>query len=285
MFFRSLSAVLLSVASVWGADGKVLRVCADPNNLPFSNQHEQGFENRIVALLASDMGVDLRYTWWPERKSLVEDTLGADRCDVLPGAPAGLDGVTLTQPYYTSTYVFVSRPDITPAVTSLNDSQLANLRIGIHIVGDDYAPPARALARRGIVANLHGYSLFGTYGEANPPERLIKAVATGDVDVAIVWGPFAGYFGPREKRPLKISPVLPPSDMGVPFTYSISMAVKQGNSDLRDRLNAALRNSCAAVGKILDEFGVPRPASQSGTSLSGGPSCEPSTVSPYSSLR
>jgi len=282
MCFRFTSLLLLAtVLPSSAADHSVLRVCADPNNLPFSNQQEQGFENHIATLLASSLGARLQYTWWPERRSLVKNTLDAGRCDVLPGAPVGLSGVSLTEPYYSSSYVFVSRESAAPQVTSLNDPQLSKLRIGLHVVSGDYSSPGNALARRGLAANLRGYSLFGLSGEeANPPARLIDAVADGDVDIAVVWGPIAGYFGRREKQRLAVRPVLPAADAGVPFTFSMAFAVRQNDHALRERLNVALRQNCAAVSKLLEEYGVPRPSLPS-----GGTACEPSPASPSAALR
>ncbi len=280
MCSRFLSLVVAALP-LFAAGPATLRVCADPNNLPFSNQQEQGFENRIARLLASAMGVKLEFVWWSARKSLVANTLNEGRCDALMGVPAGFDSAAVTRPYYRSTYVFVSRQDRNLQVTSLGDTRLAKLRIGMHVVGDDYAPPARALARRGIAANITGYSLFGAYGEPNPPARLIEAVTAGDIDLAIVWGPFAGYFAPRQKTSLVITPVSPSSDMGIPFVYEISMGVRQGNDALRAALDDALHRTCADVQSILSEYGVPQaPAGQGKESP-----CDASGHSPAASWR
>jgi ABC-type amino acid transport substrate-binding protein len=132
------------------------------------------------------------------------------------------------------------------------------LRIGIHIVGDDYAPPAVALARRGLAANITGYSLFGTHGEENPPARLVHAVAAGEVDLAIIWGPFAGYFARKETEPLVVHAVSPSMYLGVPFTYDVSVGVRKGDEALRAELDRALERNCAAVQSLLDEYGLPR---------------------------
>jgi hypothetical protein len=154
----------------------VFRVCADPNNLPFSNLHEQGFENKIASLLSSAFEEKLSYTWWVERDNLAKNTLNANRCDLLLGVPVGLEDVATTQPYYKSTYVFVSRKDRHLHLQSLYDSQLAQLRIGVHVLGDSLSPPDEALARQGIRSQVIGYSMFGAHGEPNPPARLIDAV-------------------------------------------------------------------------------------------------------------
>ncbi len=258
MSFRCLSFLLLSMWPCMAGNQRVLRVCADPNNLPFSNEQGQGFENKIAELISSALNEKLEYTWWSERKSFIKNSLDQGRCDAVLGIPSSLDSVAATQPYYRSTYVFVSRQDRNLHITSLGDPELSNLRIGIHLVGDDYAPPAIALARRGITQNITGFSLFVSYGEPNPPRKLIDAVDQGTVDIAIAWGPFAGYFAKSEKAPLDIAPVSPPMYLGVPFTYSISAGVRKGDNALKTELDEALVRESAAIQQILSQFGVPQ---------------------------
>jgi mxaJ protein len=244
----------------WGLlHAATLRVCADPNSLPFSNQRGEGIENRLAQSVAKDLGEKLEFVWWPQRGHFIKKTLQANRCDVVMGLPTGMPGALTTIPYYWSTYVFVQRQSARP-ITSLADERLAKMRIGIHLVGDGYAPPAVALGRRGLAANLRGYSLFGSKGEANPPARLIEAVAHGDVDIAIAWGPLAGYFG--RQAGLEISPVSPSSYLGIPFTYSISAGVREGDTGLRDSLNAVFRKECGTVRSLLAEFSFPLNPSQ-----------------------
>ena len=169
----------------------VLRVCADPNNLPFSNQRGEGFENKIAELLAHDMGERVEYTWWAQRRGFFRNTLKAGACDIVMGLPAGSEMAATTRPYYRSTYVFVSRKDRHLKLASFDDPALKKLKIGIQIIGDDFsnAPPAHALSRRNIVTNIKGYTVYGDYNQPNPPARIVDAVGKGDVDVAIVWGP------------------------------------------------------------------------------------------------
>lgn len=233
MSFLSRSVVFLILSGFTFSHARVLNVCADPNNLPFSNQTGAGFENKLAELVAKDLGVDLQYTWWPQRKSFLKNSLLAGKCDVVLGIPAETESVLATQPYYRSTYVIVERHGIAPPISSLADERLARLRIGVHVVADDYAPPAHALARRGLSANLVAFSLFGPDREPDPPSKIVQAVAAGDVDVAIVWGPFAGYFARSARQPLDISPVTPAMWMGIPFTFEISMAVGQVRRPLR----------------------------------------------------
>lgn len=255
MSLRCLS-VLLAFPLV--AQQTVLRVCADPNNMPYSNEQEQGFENKLAELTAKQLNARLEYTWWSQRKSFVKNSLDAGRCDVLMGIPTLLDSVDATKPYYRSSYVFVSRQDRNLRITSLDDPRFEQWRIGVHVVDDDLAPPAAALARRGITANITAFSLFGSYGEVNPPRKLIDAVANGTLDVAIVWGPFAGYFGKQEPVPLDIVPVSPAMFMAIPFTFDVSAGVRKGNVSLKNQLDSALEAQAPAVREILAEYGVPQ---------------------------
>src|SRR6266536_4436756 len=188
-----------------------LRVCADPNNLPFSNQRGQGFENRIASVIAADLGLTVRYPWWPERPGFVRNILHFGRCDVILGVPASVDVVAPTRPYYRSTYVLVTRRDRGLHIRSLDDSVLHRLRIGLDSGGDDYdnPPPARALARRGLARNVVGYGFYNDDSKPNPRAELIAAVARGDVDLAIAWGPLAAYFARRSPVPLEITPGSP----------------------------------------------------------------------------
>ncbi|HEX4167798.1 MAG TPA: quinoprotein dehydrogenase-associated putative ABC transporter substrate-binding protein [Bryobacteraceae bacterium] len=235
-----------------------LRVCADPNNLPMSNQQGQGFENKLAEVMAKALNDRLAYTWWSQRKSFAVRSLDEGACDLVMGVPNSLPDILETAPYYRSTYVFVSRHDRNLHIASLADPRLVDLRIGIHVTGDDYAPPAYALAHRGITQNVVGFSLFGKYGEPNPPRKLIDAVEQRGIDLAIVWGPFAGYFAQAAKEPLDIQAVMPASFLGMPFTYDISMAVRKGNEKLKTELDRALEAESAAVQRILAEYAVPQ---------------------------
>lgn len=235
-----------------------LRVCSDPNNMPFSNREEQGFENRIAEVVAKALGVPLEYEWRPQRRGFIREGLNAGRCNLVMGEPTGIGMVSTTRPYYRSTYVFLSRRDDDPGIKSLDDPALHELRVGVHLIGNDYTntPPAHALGKRGIHAI--GFSLFGDYARPNPPARLVKAVADGTIDLAVVWGPLAGYFAGKEDVPMVIRPVKPPFDPPAQtFVYSISMAVRSGNYPLRKRLNEVIRNHKAEIDRILAEYHVP----------------------------
>ena len=258
MCFRFLSLLLLAGVCCTAESAGVLRVCADPNNLPFSNQAGQGLENKLSQLVASKMGVTVEYAWWPAGKSLVKNSLDQGKCDVLMGVPSTLDSVAVTRPYYRSSYVFVSRRDRNLQIASLSDPRLSQWRIGINVVGDDYAPPAFALGRQGITKNIVGFSLLGGEGETDPSRKIIDAVDRGDVDVAIVWGPVAGYFAKTSKCPMTIEPVAPAVFLGVPFTFEISMGVRKGDDALRARLDNIIQTDSAEIEQVLSQFGAPR---------------------------
>lgn len=237
-----------------------LRICADPNNLPFSNRNEEGFENDIARLIAEDLGAELSYTWWPQRRGFIRNTLGEDRCDAVMGIPSSTELALATRPYYRSTYVFLSRADRETAITSLDDPVLRELRIGFHLIGDDYnnSPAAAALARRGIIENLAGYSIYGDYSADNPPARLVKAVAEGEVDLAVVWGPIAGYFASLDSVEMELAPVMPQIDLPfVPFVYDISMGVARADTAMKEELEGALQRRRPEIEEILHRYGVP----------------------------
>lgn len=243
------------------APPRELRVCADPNNLPFSNERGEGFENRIAEVLARELDAEVRYTWRAQRRGFIRETLNAGACDVIIGIPADVDMVRTTRPYYRSTYVFVTRRGSGPEVRSLDDPVLRKVRVGIHLIGDDFAnaPPSHSLARRGIVRNVVGYTVYGNYAEPNPPARLIEAVAAGEVHVALAWGPLAGYFARRQPVALQVTPVTPALDLGfLPMTYDIALGVRRKDAPLAAELERALARVQPQLDAILDAYAVPR---------------------------
>jgi mxaJ protein len=257
--FRSVLALLTIVLLASAAQARELRVCADPNNLPFSNERLEGFENKIVELIAKELGADVHYTWWAQRRGFIRNTLKANACDFTAGTVAGLPMLRSTKPYYRSTYVFVTRRDM-PEITSLDDPALRTLKVGVHLIGDDgfNVPPAHALARRGIVTNVRGYSLYGDYSDENPPARLVEAVATGDIDVAIAWGPLGGYFAGLQSPALRVTPVHPAADGPLPMTFAIAMGVRRDDETFRQEIEAVLARKRHDIDAILSEFRVPR---------------------------
>ena len=191
LFVLAMSALPLSVLA---AKPDTLRVCADPNNMPFSNQAEEGFENKLAGMVAKQFGKAVSYTWWAQRRGFIRQTLKAGVCDLVMGIPAGYDLVETTRPYYRSTYVFVSQAARHLQLDAIDDPQLRRLTIGVHLIGADgnNTPPAHALGRQGIVDNVRGFMIYGDYREPDPPARLIEAVENGEIDIAAAWGQLAG---------------------------------------------------------------------------------------------
>jgi len=213
-----------------------LRICADPNNLPFSNRAAQGFENEIAELIAQDLGVALSYTWIPERNSLLRTTLNDGRCDVVLGVTSSDSRMLTTQPYYRATYVFVQRASLTDPIRSLSDPRLGQLRIGIHVIGDE----------------------FNGLDDRRSPHELIQAVADGRIDLAIAWGPLAAYFARISGKPLALTPV--PAGQGAAagqLSYDIAMGVRRNDSALRNALDGALSRRHTEIAAILAQYGVP----------------------------
>jgi mxaJ protein len=239
-------------------DQLVLHIAADPNNLPFSNERLEGFENKIAQLVADDLGARIEYVWWAQRRGFFRDTLKHGDADVVMGVPgAGFERAAQTVPYYRSAYAFVSRTDRGIKVTSLDDPQLKSLKIGIQLVGAT-TPPGLALSRRGVIDNVTGYTIYTDYREPNPPARIIDAVVNGEVDVAVVWGPMAGYFAKQSKTPLTVVPVSPQLDPGgVPLAFDICVGVKRSKKELAQRISQVLEKRQTEIQKILEDYGVP----------------------------
>jgi mxaJ protein len=256
----ALAALAFSVSGVVAAPDNRLRVCADPNNLPFSNQTEAGFENKLANMIAEHLGKQVSYTWWAQRRGFIRNTLKAGKCDVVMGVPLGYDLVETTKPYYRSTYVFVSRQDRHLDLESLLDPRLHQLTIGVHLIGDEgnNPPPAQALGQEGIVDNVRGYSIYGDYRQADPPARLIEAVEDGDIDVAAAWGPLGGYFANTSPVPLTVVPIRDGERFAPQqFQFAIAMGVRKGDYALCDQLNAFIDAHRSEITVLLRSYGVP----------------------------
>jgi mxaJ protein len=256
-------ALLCAAASGAAAAPRPLVVCADPNNLPFSNRARQGFENKIVERVAGDLGRPVSYVWWVQHRGYVRNTLNDSKCEVWPGMASGVDLAATTRPYYRSTYVFVSRTDSPLAQLTLDDPRLRRVAIGVQMIGNDSmnTPPAHAIASRGIIDNVHGYMVYGDSSQANPTAAIIDAVVQRRIDVALVWGPLAGYAARRSPIPLRIEAVTPAGDSRWPMTFDISMGVKRSNRELLEQLNASLDKEHARIRTILAAYSVPLEAS------------------------
>jgi mxaJ protein len=263
---RFRSVVLAVCASLvlcpeWAAaEGADLRVCADPNNLPFSNTAGEGFENKIADLVAKDLGRKVAYTWWAQRRGWFRNTLKAQTCDVVMGVPAALDMVLSTRPYYRSTYVFVYRAKPDLHLASITDPRLRTLKIGVQLIGDDgyNTPPVHVLGEEGIVTNVVGYPVYGDYRDPNPPERVIKAVEDGAIDVAAVWGPLGGYAALHAAVPLVVAPIRDAEKFApFAFQYDIAMGVRKNDRALKAQLDEVIARRGPEIHAILVSYGVP----------------------------
>ncbi|MFL5459612.1 MAG: quinoprotein dehydrogenase-associated putative ABC transporter substrate-binding protein [Gemmatimonadales bacterium] len=238
----------------------LLRVCADMDNLPFSNQKGEGYENKIAELIAKEWHSRLEYTWWPIRRGYYR-MLNGTYCDLVIESPVGVDQAGATKPYYRSGYMFLSRRGSgLETINSLADPRLKKLKIGVNLfVSSDgeHSPPEMALSRYGVVGNLVGYSV--AYDDTTRPEAIINAVAKKEVDVAIVWGPQAGYFVKKSPVPLVLTPLATEVDTatGYPMSYNIGMAVRRRDHEFRDSLQTLLDRKHSEILGILKEYGVP----------------------------
>jgi len=235
-----------------------LRVCLDPDNLPWSNADGRGFEPRVAAIVADALGRPLQLVWQPMRRGFVRKSLGEHHCDVLAGVPAGLERVLATRPYYRSSYVIVQRSDLRPPLTGFDDPRLPALRIGVQLIGNDLAasPPGHALAAHGAIDHVTGFTVDG--GDAPAGERMVDAVARHELDAAFAWGPQVGWFAQAHAGQVSVRTAAPPADLPLPFDFGISMAVRPGDKALRDQLQTALDARRADIDAALATYDVPR---------------------------
>jgi mxaJ protein len=251
--FISFGALARSSSKTATSTTWELRVCADGDDLPYSNKKQQGFENRIATLLAQDLHAKLSYLWLPKLQNASRNLLWLreNKCDLFLDDSNLSDPYLATLAYYQSTYVFVYRADAPFKVTSLDDAVLKKLRIGV----ESMSPPDPALGARGLVDNLHHYNPVLPTKSA---EAMIDDVVNGKLDLAVVWGPVAGYYALKRSVKLEVVPVTPQVDTsGLSTVYATSMGLREGDTDLRDVLNQALADEWAGIQKVLKEYNVP----------------------------
>jgi quinoprotein dehydrogenase-associated probable ABC transporter substrate-binding protein/PQQ-dependent catabolism-associated CXXCW motif protein len=233
-------------------DRDTLRVCADPSNLPFSNEAGEGFENKIAELLAADLGVDLAYTWHPQVIGFVRNTLGARACDLVVGIVTTSEVMQNTNPYYRSSYALVQRADAGAKVTSLSDPRLAQLRIGAVA----QTPPIDVLARQGLLKNVTPYHLMVDTRFESPGREMVEDVAAGELDVGVLWGPIAGYWAKQQSVPMAVVP-LAGENAGARLDFRITMGLRRNEPEWKGILNEFLAKHKAEIQDILLEYGVP----------------------------
>lgn len=248
--YLSMTALLLLAAAQLVA-ASTLKVCADPQQLPFSNQQQQGFENKIANILGEELGAAVSFDWVRPSRGAVREVVNAGRCDVLIEVPIGMHGVLITKPYYRSTYVFVTRTESKP-VRSFDDPALRQMKIGVHALDEDFTPPATALGRRNLSSNIVAFRMEGNPGD------IVAAVASRKIDAALVWGPVAGYYAARYGSQIRLTAVEPELDPPMlPFTYQIAAGVRKDEPELYKRVNAALSRRNRDVLEILQAYHVP----------------------------
>jgi mxaJ protein len=250
--FLKLCCFILAGSSLMFAAAP-LKVCADPDNLPFSNKKAEGFDNKISMILARELGRRLEFVWQRAGRGFVRENLNKGVCDVLVGVPAQFRPVLTTTPYYSSSFVFVTRKDRKLKLVSFDDPRLRKMKIGVQVLEDDYAPPARALSRRQLTPNIVGFDAAG-----EESADIIRAVARGKIDVAVVWGPLGGFYAARQRVPLDLRPVDPQVDPpALPFRFAMAVGVRKADRELREQLEQALLKRHAQIEQILRIYSVP----------------------------
>ena len=260
----ALLAVLLSIdliAPVCAAEGQrtdlvnrtALRVCADPANMPFSNDKNEGFENKIAEIVAAELKVQVEYTWFPQATGFIRQTLFAKRCDVVIGYAQGDELVLNTNHYYRSTYALLYRAGTgLDGVVSLADPRLKDRRIGV-IAG---TPPANIMAQLGLIQRAKPYPLMVDRRYDSPGERMINDIRSGDIDAGVLWGPIAGYFAAKGGDKLLVVPLL--KETGTPrMAYRITFGVRNFEDDWKHQLNAVIAKRQGDIDALLLQFGVP----------------------------
>ncbi|HEX6497151.1 MAG TPA: quinoprotein dehydrogenase-associated putative ABC transporter substrate-binding protein [Acidobacteriaceae bacterium] len=229
-----------------------LRICADPHDMPFSNRAAQGFDNRIATLLARDLHREPVFVFARSRRGFLREQFNKGACDVLMGVPQGMKSVATTEPYYRSTYVFVTPVREHSPIVSFDDPRLNGRRIGLQVLEENLSPPSLPLIRSGHAAQLVGFESFG--GETT----MLRAVARGSIGAAVVWGPVAGYYAALLHLPVTLSPVSPAVDRsGIPFAYSLTVGVRKNDPQLLKALNTSLARMQPRIDSLLHTYHVP----------------------------
>lgn len=234
-------------------DPQVLRVCADPHNLPFSNEQGEGFENKLAEMLAAKLGKKLGYTYFPQAVGFVRNTLGAHKCDVIIGFPQGDELVQNTNAYYRTAYALVVKTGSgLEDVDKLSDERLKGKRIGI-VAG---TPPATYLAVNGLMGQARPYHLMIDTRVDSSAVAMMRDLEQGAIDVGVLWGPMAGYYAKQAKQPVRVTPLI--KDTGGPrLVYRMTMGVRAADQEWKRTLNRFIQENQPEINKLLIGFGVP----------------------------
>ncbi|TFE66944.1 ABC transporter substrate-binding protein [Methylacidiphilum sp. Yel] len=228
--------------------------CADPGNLPFSNQKLEGFENKIAQIVADSLHVPLSYYWFAHQRGLVRNTLKIGKCNVIIGVPSTWGQVLTTKPYYRTSYVMVYKKDKGLNIQSLDDPALKHLKIGVLI----NSPPHQLLAEKGIIENVVGYSPFfdPVFHPEDSPGKIVEEVLSDKIDIGLVWGPVAGFYIKKKGSALIMVP-LTSNNPRIPMAFDISMGVKKGDQELKNKLDQVIDSKHGEILQVLEEYGVP----------------------------
>jgi quinoprotein dehydrogenase-associated probable ABC transporter substrate-binding protein len=252
LFALLLAAGAAPVSAPEIVDRSELKVCADPNNLPFSDEKKEGFENKIADLLGTELGLKVDYVWFPQVIGFVRNTLRTRLCDLVMGTVAGDEIMQTTNPYYFTTYVMFYRSDKSLSFEGPQDPRLARLRLGV--VGG--TPPADLLARYDLMAHTKPYALTVDTRFESPTHEMVQDVVDGTIDVGFLWGPIAGYHRKRDDLPITMVPLK--SEPGAArMEYHIAMGVRANEPEWRRRINAAILKRQPEISAILRDYGVP----------------------------
>ena len=236
------------------ARGGTLRVCADPDNMPFSNQQGEGFENKLAELIAHKLGAKLDYTWFPEATGYVPNTMGRDACDLVMGYAQGTGLIDDTNPYYHTSYVLLYRADDASlrGVDRLSDSRLKGKTIGFLA----RTPPTSILAMHGLIGTAKPFEVRGDENASKIAETMIGEIASGKLDAAVLWGPIGGYFAERADAPLKVVPLVKET-AGPSIIYGITMGMRPNDPQWKHAINKAIAENQDAIIVILQSYNVP----------------------------
>jgi quinoprotein dehydrogenase-associated probable ABC transporter substrate-binding protein len=232
---------------------QVLRVCADPANMPFSNQKGEGFENKIADIIGDELGIPVEYTWFPQAVGFTRNTLLAKRCDVIIGTGQGDELVLNTNHIYRSAYALIYKPGTgLDGVTSLFDPRLKDKRVGV-VIG---SPPADLINKAGLMGKARPYRMMVDRRYDSPGEDMVKDIRAGEIDAGVLWGPIAGYFAGQGGEKLTVVPLIEDSKQGR-TEFRITGGVRQGDDVWKRQLNDVIRKRQADIDKVLLEYGVP----------------------------
>ena len=255
--FRVASLLLIAAGSAAAQTGEIvdrreLKVCADPNNLPFSDEKKEGFENKIAELMGGELGLKVDYAWFPQVIGFVRNTLQAHLCDLVIGTVAGDEIMQTTNPYYFTTYVMFYRSDKGLAADGVQDPRLASLRLGV-VAG---TPPADLLVHHDLMSRTKPYALTVDTRAESPTHEMVQDVVDGTIDAGFLWGPIAGYYRKHDALPLTLVPLK--SEPGAArMAYHIAMGVRANEPEWRRRVNAAIVSRQAEITGVLRDYGVP----------------------------